>query len=407
MKLNINTINKEILTLAFLNFLYCLAIYVSMPILALYFNVNLKIPISQVGFLIGLPPIITALFGSIGALVSNRLGEIKCLILGLFLLIIPYSLFIFADKYWQLLLLSILSGFGGVCWKPVIRSLFAHHANKIKSQDIVFRINYIVICLGAILGPLICIWIVDFPKYTNLIMSIALFLFSILLILFTRNSLNVDDFNLEVKKKLKLSSLKSVDSKLIIYIIAGALIYFVFSQFEAVFSLAFKEFSTTPEKLFAFLLILNSVGGIILQFIVMYLEKKFLKLNHTVSILIGNLIFVVAFCLFAVSNGNIVILVIATLIFAMGEVFAIPGSDIIINSISPSDKKTLYFSIAEFRAIGFSLGPIFASFVLEYYGSTLMFISSVFFIIVASILYILPATPFYQHTTNKQITKEL
>ena len=405
--MNDNVVNKEIIILASLNLLFCLAVYVSMPILALYFNVDLKIPIPQVGILIGLPPIITAIFGSVGAIISNKIGEIKCLILGLFLLTIPYTFFIFSDKYWQILLLSIISGFGGVCWKPVIRSLFAHHANKIKSQDIVFRINYIVICLGAIFGPLVCIWISDFPKYTNLIISIALFLCNIVLILFNKNKLSIANFKLEVKKKPKLAAFKSVDSRLIIYIIAGALIYFVFAQFEAVFSLAFKEFSANPERLFAFLLILNSVGGILLQFIVMYLENKFLKLSHTASILIGNVTFVVAFSLFAMSNGNIVILIIATLIFAMGEVFAIPGSDIIINSIAPTDKKTLYFSIAEFRAIGFSLGPIFASFILEYYGSSIMFASSVFFILLASALYIIPSTSFYQHNIKKQISKEL
>ncbi|MEC2071428.1 MFS transporter [Alkalihalophilus marmarensis] len=392
--------NKEVIILAALNLLFCFGVYVSLPVLALYFNIQLDIPIAQVGILLGIPPLITALFGSLGAAAANKFGEVKSLLIGITLIITPYIFYLFTESYFVLIALSVISGIGGICWKPVIRALFAHHSKELKNQNVVFRINYIVICLGAIAGPGLGLLLRDSQMQLNLYISIFTFLCIIIIILLVNSIIKPTNLQLEVKKKPSLQNFKEVDPRLFMYVTAGALVFIVFSQFEGVFPLAFTEISENPAELFALLLIINSIAGIVFQFLVMYIEDRFIKLGNLTSILIGNFAFGAAFVMFALSEGQLLFLIIATLVFALGEVYAVPGSDIMINNIAPDHKKSLYFGIAEFRTIGFSIGPIMGAALIDMWGATILYWVCIIIIGLTSLIYIVPSLPLYSRTKN-------
>jgi MFS family permease len=81
------------------------------------------------------------------------------------------------------------------------------------------------------------------------------------------------------------------------------------------------------------------------------------------------------FVLFALSNGNQATLVLGVIVYSAGEILTIPAIDIAIDRISTPENKTLYFGLSEFRTIGFTLGPIFASIMLKYAKPFWMFIA--------------------------------
>lgn len=379
-------INKNIIILAVINFIYAWGYYISLPILALHFNLDSGLSITQVGILLGTPPIVSAIIGYLSSPIYKRFGGVNCMVSSLFMLCFVFIGYIYLKSFFLLLIISSIQGISRILWEPIIKNLFVNSSKNGKTQELVFRIKYITICLGAILGPLLGLYISKYSKTNNLLFSIIIFSLLIVIIVLVKPRLNNITKELPTKKKIK-TNISNINPLLILYILGGTTVFIVFSQFETIFSLSLKSISNQPERLFSLLLILNSISGLILQFFVVIISKKISNLQ---GVIVGNVFFAISFSLFAFSKGNIFLLILATIIFSFGEAFSVPGGDILINEIAPVNQKTLYFGLAEFRILGFSLGPTFAAFILEHYGTFNMYISSVVLILLASILYLIP-----------------
>lgn len=380
-------LNRNIRILILVNFLYALGVYITLPVLALHFNLDVGLSFIQVGILLGTPPIISACLGFMGSFISQRTGMINSLMMGLFLLIVPYFCYVYVKSFVVLFLVCLLQGFSRVFWEPVMKYLFVSHAREADCQNIIFRIKYCAICLSAIVGPLFAGLLSTQGKVNCLWASIMVFVLLLIGISMNKSGLDRCGEQCAQERIRKFKDVKECDRQLLYYILANTLVFFVFAQFETVFSLALREFSDNPERLFTGLLLLNAIGGIVLQFGFLCIGGKVKTLHY---ILLGNLAFAVSFLLFACSRGEIFYLVAATVIFTMGEVVVIPGVDMIIDETAPENKKTLYFGLAEFRLLGFSLGPVIASMILEFFGSTIMFLSSTVVSLLAGILYCWP-----------------
>lgn len=385
-KMKIKT-SRNIRILILVNFLYGMGIYITLPVLALHFNLDFGLSFIQVGILLGTPPIISACLGFMGASVSQKLGIVNSLIMGLLLLVVPYLCYAYVEHFIILFLVCLLQGLSRIFWEPVIKYLYTFHAKESDCQDIIFRMKYCAVCLGAIIGPFIAGLLSAQGKVNCLLASIIVFSMLAIGIFMNRRSLDGTGEQHLQEKIRNFRDLKNCDRQLLFYILANTFVFFVFTQFETIFSLALKDFSDNPERLFTCLLLLNAIAGILLQLIFLFIAGKMKTIYY---ILLGNIAFAVSFGLFACSRGEIVLLAAATVIFTLGEVVVIPGGDIIIDEIAPEQKKTLYFGFAEFRLLGFSLGPVFASIILEYFGSAIMFWSSTIIILLANILYYWP-----------------
>lgn len=150
------------------------------------------------------------------------------------------------------------------------------------------------------------------------------------------------------------------------YILSGFLIYLVFSQFEAVYSLALDTTFQNPAEIYSVLLSLNSLFGILLQTLIM---QKWFKLKKLSSVNMGVAFFQIGYALFALSflaiNTSFATLVAGVFIYSIGEVITIPQLDIQIDRFAPNELKSEYFSLAELRTLGFVLGPILMSAILK------------------------------------------
>ena len=161
--------------------------------------------------------------------------------------------------------------------------------------------------------------------------------------------------------------------------------FLVFSQFESIFSLFLKNYFLKPEKVFSYLLILNSLFGAVFQSLIM---RKTKKTKNIKNICIGNALFAVAFLMFAYSNFSITYLALAVIIYSMGEVLVIPGVEIAIATICNQQNSTLYFGIAELRMLGFTLGPIFAGVLLDKYTPAIVCICNSIIICISCLLFV-------------------
>ncbi len=370
-----------------LNFLYALSEYITLPILALYFHQNLHLPVVQVGILIGIPPLLSSGLGYLAVALTKKLMPISGLIISLCAMILVYSVFMLGPGFWILVLASLLMGLSRGVSQPLTKALFAHHSALFRSPDAAFRLRYLTIAGAATLGPLIVLGLGSVSRRIELALSILTLIIMAVLGIAMRKPLNFQEISLSSVEGFSSwrGHLKTIlNPTLILYILAGLLIFWVFSQFETLMPLALENFVTNPQRLFSGLLILNAGLGVVLQTVILFLPKQ---PPVKLSLYLGNLFFGLAFVAFALAHGHFLLLIFGTVVFSLGEVLAIPGSDIVIDNMSSPDMKVVNFSLAEIRLLGFSLGPVAGSIVLRSFGPQAMFLSSTVLILVGSLLY--------------------
>lgn len=384
------SLNYKVVRLAAIGTLFALSQYITLPVMALYLNQFFHISIPMVGILLGVPMIISSIFGRFASVVARRLGNVNTLSAALILYAfdyLGYTLFKHPDIIY-LISLSIVAGLSRILWQPVFKGIYAQVATESSNADTIFRINYLTIVTGASVGPVLVILLGGFQPVICIYSTSFLYIFISILVLFNRNFfksfelgtniLNIDETQSDVQNKRELSI------TLYLYIFGGFLIYCVFSEFESVFPLALKFVTYRPASLFSELLILNSICGFVFQSLMIFSKRK---PRDSQGLFIGNLAFCIAFLTFAISLRIHIILVVGTIIFTIGEIFALPGSDIAINRLAPNGQKAAFFGLAEFRILGFTVGPALFGYLLYQFGYVEMFLFSIPFIVLASLSY--------------------
>ena len=122
----------------------------------------------------------------------------------------------------------------------------------------------------------------------------------------------------------------------------------------------------------------------------MFISSKSKKrLSNKTIVLLGNIAFVIAYALFTYGKSSLYIYVIAICIYSIGEVLVIPATDVAVDEISPENQKSLYYGVAEIRSIGFTVGPILASAILQNGSPSNMCITTMVIFAVSTIFFFL------------------
>lgn len=187
---------------------------------------------------------------------------------------------------------------------------------------------------------------------------------------------------------IALSDFSAFNNKqLLICILSGTLIYAVFSQFESVYSLALDTVYANPATIYSVLLSLNSLTGIILQAYIIWRNNN---KKNSISVGKGLVYFQIGFILFSAAfhftNIGLCLLILGVLIYSAGEVIVIPGIDVQIDKLASTDSKSLYFGVAEIRTLGFVVGPIVMSWLLDITNATWMCLMCVVVLSIALLL---------------------
>jgi MFS family permease len=382
---------KKIINVSIINILNCTAEYISLVVLALHLNTN--ITIVQTAIIIGIPQMSSTFLGTFSSILERKFGTIKCMCVSSFLTGIAYIGLALSKRMLSYVVFSFLWGFAIVLWKPIIKSMFSSCSEELKKPDNVHRIRYITICISSIFGPLLGVLIAD--NYSRALCLVITGIINIIIGLYVgivfSYAFTINKGSIQIKNENMSKSYIFVKDKiLLIYILTGSLVYFVFVQFENIYSLFLTSYPS-PDRIFSILLILNSICGLIFQF---FLIVKIERLSAQMSVLIGNTFFQVSFFIFGFSfllmnQASLYLLCIAVIIYSLGEVLTIPSLDIVIDNIAPNDKKSLYFGIAEIRNIGFTLGPIFAGYLLEVKNAAFASFSSVIILLLANMIFLL------------------
>ena len=369
---------KTLISAAMIFLLISFSSYMSLVIFALYINSKAGILLTSV--IVALPNMIRFFSGLLTPKIERMLGKKQSLFLAVCIMAVCYIFYVVFKEWKGLLLAGILNGLAELLYQPIIKSIFAQAANDTSGIEFVHRMRYLVICVAGLLGPLAGGWISALCGYEFcLYLSSGLFAAACIPIFFMPriNSDVIVSSGVKGRKRFETARNK----KLWAYIISGTIVFIVFSQFESVYSLALDTVYENPVNVYSLLLALNSLFGILLQ---IYSISRNKKEKKNLSIKQGIMCFQLGFALFAfaflLGERGLIVFILGVFVYSVGEVVTIPGLDIQIDVIAPADAKSAYFSLAEFRTLGFVSGPVVMSWMLEKAGAVFSCISSIVFL---------------------------
>ena len=358
---------KRIKSLFVVDFFLYFCTFLLVPIIPIYMKDFLNFNSSQVGLTIGIPSVIGCFFGGISYLCYKKFGSYLSILLSICIDIIVYMFLFLKGDFYLIFLIYIFKGFSGCIFMPIFKNLYINALEKKENKVFVFKIRYILICTSAIFAPLVSNYLYPVSEKLIFIIVIAINVICSFIILTKKNLIN----SIEVHSNSIIPLKKIILQKkyFFIFLIACIGILSVFSQFEGTFILTLDD--SIALNMFSKLLILNSILGIIFQ---VFHMQFFKKISSYHSIIIGCLFFSSSYFSFFISKNSIVSLSFSILLFTLGETLVLPNIEIFTTEISSENERVIFYSLLEFKRLGFFLGPFLSGIILANFSPAFMFL---------------------------------
>jgi MFS family permease len=357
---------------------------------------------ATIGYVIGGSVLVGTMASVYGGYLADRVSKINLVIvLDVAIILLYLSLTVVHDPVTVtavLLLTNVASSSMGVAGSALLSELVPSE-NRTK----VFSLRYSLQNIGAAVGPFLGVAAVAAGSGGPFILSVTVIGASLLpLIIFRHRFLSTgsgaaapaDTAEQSAEKQdeetptfRQVLKVMGADRRLTYFTIGGILSIVVYGPLLTFMSqyLVLVEDRDTAYKLVAYISAANAVAVIGAQYA---LGSRLKQDNLLKWLTIGIGAFVVG--LFAMSLSiNAAIIVIAVVIFSLGEVIVVPAEFTFIDSIAPENLRGSYFGAQNLIHIGIALGPILCGFLLQHFAPAAMFYVLIAVVIVSLWFYII------------------
>ncbi len=332
---------------------------------------------SQKGLIMGVGTGILYFLPVLTGAIADRYGFKKVLILSFLIYASAFILFPLFSSFTAVFLMYIYLAIGAALFKPVISATIAKTTTE-ETSSIGFGIFYMMVNIGAFIGPLITLLFKGDSQYIFYISAGVIILNLVLLVFYNEPA------RPEVNKQESLwntfgtifRNMGSIftDVKFLIFLLIVAGFWTMYNQlfftlpvfiaqwvdtsvlynfFDTYIPFVSANYSPAPGVLDAeFITNFDAMFIIIFQLAVSALVMRMKPLKSMMS---GFLVCALGMSLTLVSQ-NVIFTIVAILIFALGEMAGSPKITEYIGRIAPLDKKALY--------MGYSFIPVFIGNVL-------------------------------------------
>ena len=332
-----------------------MAFFAVLPFASLYLSDRTELSVPLIGAVVGGIALIAAVGGLFGGLLVDRSRAVRLMGMGLAANVAVYAALALVRIPEPIVPLLLLLG--------AVRTLVEPGTKKLLSladtgDGRIFRVRYITLCLGAIIGPAVGAVLYNISPVAFFLVPAFLFFLYLLLLLSRSRSLNALE---GPKSPVPPSSALAVstalrDRSLLLAVGGGAVIFLVFSQVESIIPLYMRErYADRTEYLFALLLICNAVLALAVQPAIMWLSER---LPRRSLVLLGSVSFTLAFVFFWLSPVHLALLYVGIVFWTLGEAILLPLPDIAVHELAVDERKGTYFGLSELRHLGFFVGPV-------------------------------------------------
>jgi MFS family permease len=331
--------------------LNAVAFFATLPFLTLYLADISRLSAGAIGTAVGSVALIAAFGGFAGGVLTDRLGAVTLIRAGIVLYVLVYAALSRTQRVPVVIGLVLLLGVGRLLVEPSMKKLLSSAAAGTGSA--VFRIRYVTLCLGAVVGPLVgaALYAVS-PGYAFALPAV---IFTVYFGLVSRNAARLRAVDAPTEAARPHWGLALRDRTLLVIIAGGLVVFFVFAQFESIVPLYIRtERGAAALGWFAGLLATNAALGIVMQYPVERLSRH---VRTGAMALVGCLGFATALLLFGLLPVSPAFVFAGVVAWTLGEAVLVPLPDVLIHDHTPADRRGAYFGLAELRYLGFFLGP--------------------------------------------------
>ncbi|MFE6767956.1 MFS transporter [Streptomyces fimicarius] len=342
---------------------------------------------ATIGYVIGGSVLVGTLASVYGGYVADRVRKVDLVIvLDVAVMLLYLSLTMFHDPVAVtviLLMTNIASWWMGVTGNALLSELVPSE-NRIK----VFSLRYSLQNIGAAAGPFLGIAAVAAGSGGPFFLSITVIGASLVPLLIFRHRFvpagsggtapaGAAEQSAEKPEKEETPKFREVlkvmgaDRRLTYFTIGGIFSIVVYGPLLTFMSqyLVLVEDRDTAYKLVAYISAANAITVIGAQYA---LGSRLRQDNLLKWLTVGIGAFVVGLVGLSLST-NAAIIVIAVVIFSLGEVILVPAEFTFIDSIAPENLRGSYFGAQNLIHIGIALGPILCGFLLQHFVPAAMF----------------------------------
>ncbi|QNE75866.1 MFS transporter [Streptomyces finlayi] len=346
---------------------------------------------ATIGYVIGGSVLVGTLSAVYGGYLADRFRKVDLVIVLDFALILLYlSLTVFHHPVTVtaiLLMANVASWSMGVAGSALLSELVPSE-NRVK----VFSLRYSLQNIGAAVGPFLGIAALAAGPGGPFILSVTVIGASLLpLIIFRQRFLpagsgrtapagaaeqsteeqSAEKQDEETPTFRQVLKVMGADRRLTYFTIGGILSIVVYGPLLTFMSqyLILVEDRDTAYKLVAYISAANAITVIGAQYA---LGSRLKQDNLLKWLTVGIGAFVIGLVAMSLST-NAAIIVIAVVIFSLGEVVLVPAEFTFIDSIAPDNLRGSYFGAQNLIHIGIALGPILCGFLLQHFVPAAMF----------------------------------
>ncbi|MFL1429200.1 MULTISPECIES: MFS transporter [unclassified Nocardiopsis] len=339
--------------------LNAMAFFAALPFAALYLDDRTSLSPAAIGAVVGAIPLIAALGGLGGGALTDRFGAVRLIRLGLALNVAVYCALAATSSPVGIVALFLLLGAARTLVEPSMKKLLS----LVDGGDgRIFRVRYITLCVGAIVGPAIGGVLYSLSPAAFFLVPAGFFALYLFLVAVRGGRLARLDAPDPAAGRVPVGTALR-DRRLLAAIGAGGAVFLVFSQMDTVIPLYMRGFlGDRTEYLFAALLVTNAVLALAVQPLVIRWSER---VGPGVLTVAGCANFAVAFVLFWISPVHVSLLFAAVVFWTLGEAVLLPLPDIAVHTLASADRKGTYFGLSELRYLGFFVGPALGGWLLE------------------------------------------
>ncbi|MDQ0194281.1 MDR family MFS transporter [Paenibacillus wynnii] len=341
----------------------------SIPFLSIYLTQVLGVSPTQTGFTVAVSSLAGVLISFYGGYISDVIGRKIVMLVSVFGWAAVFFGFSAAQHLWVFFLVNTLNGLCRAVFEPTSRALLSDITPK-DHKLLVFNLRYAAINLGVVFGPIIGLQLGSAKStFPFLIAGIVYIAYGLVLFLqFNLHSTSLPEPSKVQAPRLLEALATTGRDRVFLPVLLGTIFcvlgYGHFSSTLAQY-LAMNSHFSDGRQLFSYMLSLNAVTVLVVQYPIVRTASKFPPL---VPLILGNACVALSLLLFGLSE-SVALLMFSVVLFTVGEVLLFTMMDMLIDRIAKPEWKGTYFGTIGFNNIGNVVAPIQGGLLLDYFGA--------------------------------------
>ncbi|MFF2911339.1 MDR family MFS transporter [Paenibacillus sp. NPDC057934] len=341
----------------------------SIPFLSIYLTQVLGATPTQTGITVAVSSLAGVLVSFYGGYISDIIGRKLVMLISVFGWAAVFFGFSEARYLWVFFLVNTLNGLCRAVFEPTSRALLSD-ITPADHKLLVFNLRYAAINLGVVFGPIIGLQLgAAESTFPFLIAGFIYIVYGLVLFLqFYIHRASMPSRSHATAPRLREALATTGRDRVFLPVLIGTTFCILgYGHFDSTLAqyLAMNTHFANGRQLFTYMLSLNAVTVLVVQYPIVRTARKFQPL---MPLILGNVCIVASLLLFGI-NSSVILLMSSVVLFTIGEVLLFTMMDMLIDRIAKPEFKGTYFGTIGFNNMGNVLAPVLGGIMLDHFGA--------------------------------------